>query len=55
MYRQILKEILFIIDFGQSHIEEFLIYSREQFGDTSAELKHIDIPEKEYFHRQLIC
>jgi hypothetical protein len=32
MYTQILKEILLSIDFEQSHINDFLMYCREQFA-----------------------
>src|SRR5262249_16662390 len=42
MYTQILKEILFNIDFEQQHINEFLMYCREQFVDNTAELRFVD-------------
>ncbi len=54
MYTQILKEILLTIDFKQVHFNEFLTYCREQFIDNDAELKNIDMIEKEYLHHQPI-
>jgi tetratricopeptide (TPR) repeat protein len=50
MYTQILKEILLTIDFQQQHIDEFLHYCREQFFDSTTEMKNIDMIEKDY-HR----
>jgi tetratricopeptide (TPR) repeat protein len=54
MYTQILKEILFTIDFDQIHINEFLTYCREQFAGNTIELKNIDKLEKEYRRHQPI-
>jgi hypothetical protein len=54
MYTQILKEILFTIDFEQSHINEFLTYCREQFVGNSFQLKNVDKIKKEYHHHQPI-
>jgi hypothetical protein len=54
MYTQILKEILLTVDFDQGHIKEFLTYCREQFAGNDAELKHIDMIEKDYHHHQPI-
>jgi tetratricopeptide (TPR) repeat protein len=48
MYTQILKEILLTIDFNQGHIKEFLMYCRKQFDGNDAELKNVDMIEKEY-------
>jgi tetratricopeptide (TPR) repeat protein len=54
MYTQILKEILLTIDFEQEHINEFLMYCREQFIGNTSELKNVDKIEKEYRHHQPI-
>jgi tetratricopeptide (TPR) repeat protein len=48
MYTQILKEILLTVDFNQEHIKEFLTYCREQLAGNDAELKKVDMIEKEY-------
>jgi tetratricopeptide (TPR) repeat protein len=48
MYTQILKEILLTIDFNEDHIKEFLTYCREQLVGNDAELKKVDMIEKEY-------
>lgn len=48
MYTQILKDILLTIDFTQEHINEFLVYCREQFADSKTNLKVIQKIEKEY-------
>jgi len=50
MYTQLLKEIILTIDFEQQHINEFLMYCRQQ----SSELKHIDMIEKDYRPQQAI-
>ncbi len=55
MYTQILKEILFTIDFEQSHIDEFHTYCREQFVDKSIALINIEKLRKWYLHHQTIC
>jgi tetratricopeptide (TPR) repeat protein len=54
MYTQIMKEIFLTIDFHQQHIDEFLIYCREQFHGNNAELKNVDKIEKEYHHQKPI-
>jgi len=54
MYTQIRKEILLTIDFEQSHINDFLTYSREQLIDNTTELKNVDKLEKEYRDHQPI-
>ncbi len=54
MYTQILKEILLTIDFEQGHIKEFFAYCREQFAGNYAELKNVDMIEKDYRHHQPI-
>jgi tetratricopeptide (TPR) repeat protein len=48
MYTQILKEILLTIDFEQKHIEEFLIYCREQFATNTTGLRNVDKLQEEY-------
>jgi tetratricopeptide (TPR) repeat protein len=48
MYTQILKEILLTIDFDQSHINEFLMHCRKQFGGNTILLENIDNIEKQY-------
>ena len=53
MYTQILKEILFTIDFEQVHFNEFITYCREQFVGNNAELKNVDMIEKEYRHQPI--
>ena len=50
MYTQLLKEIILTIDFEPKHINEFLMYCRQQ----SSELKHIDMIEKDYRPQQAI-
>jgi tetratricopeptide (TPR) repeat protein len=54
MYTQILKEILFTIDFDQVHIDEFIAYCREQFVNNTIELKKVDTLQKEYHRDQAI-
>jgi tetratricopeptide (TPR) repeat protein len=54
MYTQILKEILLTIDFDQTHIKEFATYCREQFDGNYAELKNVNMIEKDYRHHQPI-
>lgn len=54
MYTQILKEILLTIDFRQTHINEFLIYCREQFTGDISRLNYVDKLEKEYHHHKPI-
>jgi hypothetical protein len=54
MYTQIMKEILLTIDFKQEHMNQFLMYCREQFLGNSGELKNIDKIEREYRHHQPI-
>ncbi len=54
MYTQILKEILLTIDFEQEHMNQFLMYCREQFVGNSGELKNVDKIEKEYGGHQPI-
>jgi tetratricopeptide (TPR) repeat protein len=54
MYTQILKEILLTIDFNEGHIKEFLIYCREKLAGNDAELKNVDMIEKEYLDRKPI-
>jgi tetratricopeptide (TPR) repeat protein len=48
MYTQILKEILLTIDFEQQHINDFILYCREQFIGNTKELKNVDKLEREY-------
>jgi tetratricopeptide (TPR) repeat protein len=54
MYTQILKEIFLTIDFEEVHFNEFITYCREQFVDSSTEMKNIDMIEKEYHRHQPI-
>jgi hypothetical protein len=54
MYTQVLKEILFTIHFEPAHFYEFLTYSREQLAGNNAELKNVDMIQKEYHHHQPI-
>ena len=54
MYTQILKEILLTIDFEQEHIDEFLIYCREQLAGNIIELKNVTKLENEYRQHQPI-
>jgi tetratricopeptide (TPR) repeat protein len=54
MYTQILKEILLTIDFDQTHIKEFATYCREQFDGNYAELKNVNMIEKDYRRHQPI-
>ena len=48
MYTQILREILFTIDFTQEHISQFLAYCREQFADSTTNLDVVKKIENEY-------
>ena len=48
MYTQILKEILFDIDFDKKSIKEFTNYCRKQFINNEKELKIIEQLEKKY-------
>ena len=48
MYSYILKEIILTINFDQTHINEFLAYSREQLAGNTHGLQNIDRLEKEY-------
>ena len=50
MYTHILKEILLTIDFEQVHFKEFIEHCRNQLIGNNAELKNIDLIEKEYAH-----
>jgi tetratricopeptide (TPR) repeat protein len=54
MYTQILKEILLIIDFKQTHIDEFLTYCREQLVDNTIELNNVEKLQNEYHHHKPI-
>ena len=54
MYTQILKEILLTIDFDQEHIDEFLIYCREQLAGNITELINVTKLENEYGQHQPI-
>jgi tetratricopeptide (TPR) repeat protein len=48
MYTQILKEILFQIDFDKQHIKDFIKYCREAFAANDRELKNCKKIEEEY-------
>ena len=48
MYTQILKDILLTIDFTQEHINQFLVYCREQFADSTTNLNVVQKIEMEY-------
>jgi tetratricopeptide (TPR) repeat protein len=48
MYTQILKEILFEIDYNIESIKDFVIYCREKYRDDCIELENIAKFEKEY-------
>jgi hypothetical protein len=54
MYTQILKEILLTINFEQTHMDEFLMYCREQLIGNTTELKKVDKIETEYRDHQPI-
>jgi tetratricopeptide (TPR) repeat protein len=54
MYTQILKEILLTIDFEQIHFNELISYCREQFVNSTTEIKNVDKIEKEYHAHQPI-
>jgi len=53
MYTQLLKEILFTIDFKGQH-KEFINYYREQFPDNVVEMGKIEKLDKEYNHHEPI-
>jgi hypothetical protein len=48
MYTQILRDILFIIDFTPKHTDQFLAYCREQFADSRTNLNVVNKIENEY-------
>ncbi|CAF2740570.1 unnamed protein product [Rotaria sp. Silwood2] len=48
MYIQLLKEILFDIDFNKRSIKEFTTYCRAQFADNKEDLNMIDKFERKY-------
>ena len=54
MYTQILKGIQLTIDFSQTHTDESLASSREQFAGNGSRLKDIDKLQKEYLHYEPI-
>jgi hypothetical protein len=48
VHTQILKEILWTIKFGQSHVKDFINHHREQFTGTDGELNYVKVWETEY-------
>ncbi|CAF0763541.1 unnamed protein product [Adineta steineri] len=48
MYTQILKEIILTIKFNQKHIQDYLNYCRDAFGDNKEEMVNIKRLEDEY-------
>jgi tetratricopeptide (TPR) repeat protein len=54
MYTQILKDILLTIDFKQEHIDQFLMYCREQFAGSITNLNTVKKIENEYYHHSSI-
>ncbi|CAF1424907.1 unnamed protein product [Adineta steineri] len=48
MYTQIIKEILLSIKFEQKHIQDYISYCRDVFGDDEEEMVHIKQLEDEY-------
>lgn len=54
MYTQILKDILFTIDFNHKHINDFLKYCRIELVGNRIELKNVDRIEQEYHDHQPI-
>ena len=54
MYTQILKDILYTINFNDAHINEFLHYCRIEFAENSSELRNVNKIAKEYHDHQPI-
>ncbi|CAF1438824.1 unnamed protein product [Adineta steineri] len=48
MYTQLIKEILLSIKFEQKHIQDYINYCRDVFGDDEEEMVHIKQFEDEY-------
>ncbi|CAF1691175.1 unnamed protein product, partial [Adineta ricciae] len=51
MYTQILKEILFTIDFDEEHIKEFINYCCDTFDVSENQLTKFKQFEREYRHK----
>ncbi|CAF1362937.1 unnamed protein product [Adineta steineri] len=49
MYTQLIKEILLSIKFEQKHIQDYINYCRDVFGDDEEEMVHIKQFEDEYY------
>ncbi|CAF4010533.1 unnamed protein product [Adineta steineri] len=49
MYTQLIKEILLSIKFEQKHIQDYINYCRDVFGDNEKEMVHIKQFEDEYY------
>ncbi len=54
MYIQLLKEIIFDMQYDKTALEEFVNYYREMFINNSIELRNIDEFEREYYSRSSI-
>jgi tetratricopeptide (TPR) repeat protein len=50
MYTQILKEILFTIEFKQKYFKDYIDYCRDVFAENQGELTNVDELEEKYRH-----